>query len=617
MQLFVGVVVMLAGTATGRLVTFDNTKPRLDVHGDIINAHDGTTQRFGGQGATGNSSLSPFYYHAMGYPACPEPGQIHGCPSGPCGLYNHNNSVAVWSSPDLSSGSWELLETVFPSATSGFPACTYFRSQSVYNQRTRQYVLWVNVAGCAAGVVSKAYATATAPAPGGPFTFQGFVQPAPSTLGPINNMSGIGDFALFVDDDGAAYNILTHGIDGPGHRDMYLFALSDDYLSFEGPGGALLPSTLLPGQHLVEAPALFKRGQTYYALLGGCTCMGLHGGGVNLLTALHPLGPWTNMTASLDPGCPMFKQSTCFEVGPGAACNPVTQAQQNYVITVPLASGGNAYVWTGDKWQQSPNGMYDQQPQTWVLLEFDGDTLLPLRYADTFTLDVAVAVPERRRRSAALVAAAPTGAVETTCDLAGTWITGYAPNFAGGAEPATPAPAHSRLEVIAAVTPFGSPPAQYVTDAFGVSALALHPNWQTCLGNGTCSADQFGNARALNAGAPPCSFIEWPALAPHGGGSWCKAPFCTPPAPTPAPTPPSPQPVYPKFNVTWEPTYDMSRSTITNPNGSPLGPDNKAALKVDSSFGIIAFDGGDMACENYRLGPPEDPCKYAKTWTSL
>ena len=81
-----------------------------------------------------------------------------------------------------------------------------------------------------------------------------------------------------------------------------------------------------------------------------------YGGGVNVLTsATSPLGPWTNVTASLDPGCPMWKQSSCFKVGPGQVCNPVSQAQQNYVITVPLADGSNAYVWTGDKWQQSPD----------------------------------------------------------------------------------------------------------------------------------------------------------------------------------------------------------------------------------------------------------------------
>ena len=49
--------------------------------------------------------------------------------------------------------------------------------------------------------------------------------------------------------------------------------------------------------------------------------MGLYGAGVNVLTAPHPLGPWTNVTATLDPGCAMWKQSTCFEKGPGQSCN--------------------------------------------------------------------------------------------------------------------------------------------------------------------------------------------------------------------------------------------------------------------------------------------------------
>ena len=42
-------------------------------------------------------------------------------------------------------------------------------------------------------------------------------------------------------------------------------------------------------------------------------------------------------------------------------CNPVTQAQQNFVLEVPLANGSTAYVWTGDKWQQAPNGKYGKR----------------------------------------------------------------------------------------------------------------------------------------------------------------------------------------------------------------------------------------------------------------
>ena len=78
---------------------------------------------------------------------------------------------------------------------------------------------------------------------------------------------------------------------------------------------------------------MFRRGDTYYALLGGCTCMGLYGGGVAVLTAKHPLGPWINVTATLDPGCPMMKQTTCFEMGPpggSAVCNPVTQVFNSF-----------------------------------------------------------------------------------------------------------------------------------------------------------------------------------------------------------------------------------------------------------------------------------------------
>jgi hypothetical protein len=48
-------------------------------------------------------------------------------------------------------------------------------------------------------------------------------------------------------------------------------------------------------------------------------------------------------------------------------------------------------VWTGDKWQQSPDKKYDEQPQTWLPIEFDADgNMLPFKYVDTFTLDVAV-----------------------------------------------------------------------------------------------------------------------------------------------------------------------------------------------------------------------------------
>jgi len=306
-------------------------------------------------------------------PTCNETGRVDGCTS--C-IYGRDNSIAVWSSPDLSSGSWVLESAVYPGAA-GFPRCTYFRSQAVRHAPSGTYVLWANVAGCDARPFAP-YAVATAPAPGGPFTFRGFAG---------NASFNMGDFALFVDTDDRAYAIVTHGVNGAGPRDMYVFPLAPDYLGFD----AAAAPVKLPGPRLVEAPAMFRRGGTVYALLGGCTCMGLYGGGVAVLTAPAPMGPWTNVTDALDPGCAMERQSTCFQMGPGEVCNPVTQAQQNFVIEVPLADGSSSLVWTGDKWQTSPDGEYDEQPQTWLPLRFAGDALLPLEFVDSFTLDVDVA----------------------------------------------------------------------------------------------------------------------------------------------------------------------------------------------------------------------------------
>ena len=66
--------------STGKLVTFDNTKPRLDSTGAIINAHDGTTQvsriltlaRLRLSNAEGNRKATPMSSRWHSYAAdCP------------------------------------------------------------------------------------------------------------------------------------------------------------------------------------------------------------------------------------------------------------------------------------------------------------------------------------------------------------------------------------------------------------------------------------------------------------------------------------------------------------------------------------------------------------------
>lgn len=209
-------VSLLAAPCAAKLVTFDNTKPRLTSGGANIKAHDGTTQRFGKSG--------PFYYHAMGYPGCNETGRINGCNTDPeygkggktC-IYGHNNSLLVYSSPDLSSGSWKLEEQVYPGGGGGFPECTYFRSQAVYNPKTTKYVLWANIGGscsCKGTPNGKcgSYAVGTSDAAAGPYKFAGTTS---ATAASMYHSGGQGDEALFVD-TGAQLHPHSSAVDSHG-----------------------------------------------------------------------------------------------------------------------------------------------------------------------------------------------------------------------------------------------------------------------------------------------------------------------------------------------------------------------------------------------------------------
>lgn len=62
--------------------------------------------------------------------------------------------------------------------------------------------------------------------------------------------------------------LLMQGTNNVDVRNMFIVQLAPDFLSFNS--SAITGP--LPGPHIVEAPAFFRRGGTYYALLGGCTC---------------------------------------------------------------------------------------------------------------------------------------------------------------------------------------------------------------------------------------------------------------------------------------------------------------------------------------------------------
>ena len=217
----------------------------------------------------------------------------------------------------------------------------------------------------------------------------------------------VADFDLLVDaSDGAAYILLTLYAHGQGHvhrsgNDIRLFRLTPDFANFTQ------HNTLLRGvPDLVEVPVLFQRRGTVYALTGGCSCFGLHGAGVSYATAPHPLGPYTQRSATLDPGCDLFKRASCLDAGPAGDprgpnatgnCRPVTQAQQNFVIQYPTRNAATGapdtgFIWTGDRWGSAPDGLKSMDPQTWAPLTFDDSqtppAIVPLAWHDAFTINL-------------------------------------------------------------------------------------------------------------------------------------------------------------------------------------------------------------------------------------
>lgn len=104
-------------------------------------------------------------FKLQGYGTCKQGGDMcHGCGYG-------YSWIGVWTSPDMSNGSWtlqrEARDDSWPRDVSA-----YFRVHVVQNPNTKQYVLWVNVDDCpiASGAC---YLVGTSASPAGPFAYKG------------------------------------------------------------------------------------------------------------------------------------------------------------------------------------------------------------------------------------------------------------------------------------------------------------------------------------------------------------------------------------------------------------------------------------------------------------
>ena len=308
--------------ATGR-VTVSNVVPRTDSSGAYMDAHDGNTIQYTPGGpyfwwvkalrsivpaaVPGRARCCPSEppdrrilatatrgRYAMGYGKCIENGIAAG--KDHCGQRS-NNTVGVWTSTDLTHGSWKQASELRMSSA-GWPKCTYYRSHAAYSKTTNKYVLWLNAepgadSNCSAcadpstGKPTHCYLAGTSDSPAGPFAYHGVVPVRYTYEG------GVGDFELFVDDDGTGYAMYKRTGAAPGafgHR-MTLQQLTPDLLGVVASKSVGMEA--FAAAPLVEAPAMFKRRGTYYALFGKCCAFCAHGSGIGVWTSSEtPLGPW-------------------------------------------------------------------------------------------------------------------------------------------------------------------------------------------------------------------------------------------------------------------------------------------------------------------------------------
>lgn len=391
-------IYVLLSVAASKTVTISNVQPRRNTTGDIMDAHDGTYNQWTPGG--------PWYYYAMGYGTCHQNQDLCNGHTR-CG-YGYS-WIGVWKSSDMSNSSWELVREARDGT---WPKCVYFRVHTVYNKKSKLYVMWVNLNdNHAGGDCSTAdYAVGTSKNPDGPFTYVHGIN--------AGRGRGGGDFDLFVDEkDDAAYLIYTDV--AKGHT-MSVERLTDDYLQSAAATAADTASITAVttttdiataadptnvssgvfGNVFVEAAAMFKRNGVYYALFGNCCCFCGHGSGIGVYTADHPLGPWTynnnvgclaNTTLTDGCGCGMNHNAG------GKKCNfygdSLTKAQQNFIIRIPQADGSTQYVWTGDRWQSAKDGIKAHDLQYWSVLKFkqgNNGVDLPIQFVweDEITISV-------------------------------------------------------------------------------------------------------------------------------------------------------------------------------------------------------------------------------------
>lgn len=269
--------------------------------------------------------------------------------------------------------------------------CVIERPKVIYNEKTRQFVMYFHLELKGRGYAAAQVGVATSDRPEGPFKF---IKASRVNAGrwPLN-MSGSQkkstvssadfekwwtpewtqavkdglfvrrdfeggqmsrDMTLFVDDDKKAYHVYS----SEENLTIHIAELTGDYLNHTGNYIRIEPA----GHN--EAPALFKKDGKYFMFTSGCT--GWDPNAARLLTSDNMLGDWT------------LHPNPC--VGKGAGLT--FHSQSTAILQVPGKK--DAYIFMADRWiPKNPiDGRY-----VWLPVLFEHGMPV-LKWEDEWSLDV-------------------------------------------------------------------------------------------------------------------------------------------------------------------------------------------------------------------------------------
>lgn len=352
--------------ASAAVVEINNTEPKKDITGHLMDVHDGKIVQW--------RSGEDFFWYGMGYGNCTEKRTLippRDCPGiylppGHCG-FRIDHRINIYTSKDLVN--WKFQGEAL--TVEDRPEAILFRPKVVFNARTQLYVLWVNFLPKDV-IVMMAYRKATL-----------LVATSKSPIGPFKivrqkaslQYGGPGDFDLFVDTDGTGY--VAYDAWSNSHR-VVIEKLSDDFQ--DSLGAAASTGPVSPPSN--EAPIMFQRSGWYYLLFGHTCCFCRSGSNAAVWVSTHPLGPWN---------------STGIDIGgkPGIVDGGTsyTKTQESFIFEVAVEGGNIEYIWSGDRWGSAPDGLKSHDLQYWQPLSFD-DTVSPPTIAKThFLSSFKLAIP--------------------------------------------------------------------------------------------------------------------------------------------------------------------------------------------------------------------------------